>query len=175
MSSGILNKIGLGNIDIGILFIIITAVIVILLILCILSLIKIKKLTTKYNFFMKGRAAKSLENEIAEMFSDNAEMKEDISKAKKDIRSINKQLEKTYQKMGLVKYDAFNQMGGKLSFCLALLDEENNGFILNSVHSTDSCYSYIKRIENGMCKIDLSNEEAVALQKATSGEENEAN
>ena len=44
-------------------------------------------------------------------------------------------MESAYQKMGLVKYDAFNQMGGQLSFSLALLDENNNGFIINSVHS----------------------------------------
>ena len=68
--------------------------------------------------------------------------------------------------MGIVKYDAFNQMGGKLSFSLALLDENNNGFILNSVHSTDGCYSYTKEIENGVCKISLGEEEEKALNIA---------
>ena len=63
-------------------------------------------------------------------------------------------------------FDAFNQMGGKLSFCLALLDENNNGFILNSVHSTEGCYSYTKEIQNGICEISLGNEEEKALNMA---------
>jgi len=57
-------------------------------------------------------------------------------------------------------------MGGKLSFCLALLDENNNGFILNSVHSTEGCYSYTKSIEKGECKISLGEEELKALNMA---------
>ena len=65
--------------------------------------------------------------------------------------------------MGLVKYDAFRQMGGQLSFSLALLDENHNGFIINSVHSTEGCYSYTKEIKNGECKISLGQEEAEAL------------
>lgn len=75
-------------------------------------------------------------------------------------------MESTFQKIGIIKYDAFNQMGGNLSFCLALLDENNNGFILNSVHSTEGCYSYTKQITKGQCKIDLGKEEAEALQMA---------
>ena len=65
--------------------------------------------------------------------------------------------------MGLVRYDAFNQMGGQLSYSLALLDENDNGFIINSVHSTEGCYSYSKEIRNGDNSISLSQEEAEAL------------
>ena len=75
-------------------------------------------------------------------------------------------VESAYQKMGLVKYDAFNQMGGQLSFSLVLLDENNNGFIINSVHSSEGCYSYTKEIKLGQCAIDLGAEEAEALSIA---------
>ena len=75
-------------------------------------------------------------------------------------------MEGTFQKIGLVKYDAFQQMGGQLSFSIALLDQRNNGFILNSVHSTDGCYSYTKEIKNGECALSLGKEEEEALQIA---------
>lgn len=75
-------------------------------------------------------------------------------------------MENAYQKMGIVKYDAFNQMGGQLSFSLALLDENNNGFIINSVHSTEGCYSYTKEIKNGESSISLGKEEEEALATA---------
>ena len=61
-------------------------------------------------------------------------------------------------------------MGGKLSFALVLLDENNDGFILNSVHSSDGCYSYTKRIINGDSQIILSNEEKVAVERAIRGD-----
>ena len=74
-------------------------------------------------------------------------------------------------KKNIVKYDAFNQMGGQLSFSLALLDENNNGFILNSVHSAEGCYSYTKEIIGGKCAIDLGEEEKQALALAMKSEE----
>lgn len=66
----------------------------------------------------------------------------------------------TYQKIGVVKYDAFKEMGGKLSFVLVLLNKENTGFLLNSVHSSrEGCYTYLKEIIKGESFIELSEDE----------------
>ena len=80
-------------------------------------------------------------------------------------------MQRTYQKMGLVKYDAFNEMGGKLSFSLAMLDVKNNGFIINAMHTREGCYTYIKEIIDGNSVIVLSGEEQEALNNAM-GENN---
>ena len=72
----------------------------------------------------------------------------------------------TFQKVGLVKYDAFHEMGGKLSFSLALLNETNDGFVLNAVHSRDGCYTYVKEIIGGNSIIILADEEQEALDMA---------
>jgi len=73
----------------------------------------------------------------------------------------------TYQKMGIVKYDAFKEMGGKLSFALALLNDKNDGFIINSMHSSrEGCYTYIKEIINGESYVVLAEEEKIALAEA---------
>lgn len=166
MNSRILTQIGLGTLDPGIIILGMAALILLLFVLLILAFRKISRLTKKYEFFMKGRVAKSLESEIAEMFTENREMKEDIRKALSDIENIYGVLSTTYRKMGLVKYDAYQQMGGKLSFCLAMLNEENNGFLMNSVHGNDSSYTYIKQIMQGESSLELSEEEAVALMMA---------
>ena len=71
----------------------------------------------------------------------------------------------------LVKYDAFNEMGGKLSFSLAMLDVKNNGFIINAMHTREGCYTYIKEIIDGNSVIVLSGEEQEALNNAM-GENN---
>ena len=65
----------------------------------------------------------------------------------------------TLNKYGIVKYDAFNDVGGKLSFALAMLDKENSGFVLNAIHSREGCYTYVKEIVKGESYIVLGEEE----------------
>ena len=178
MNNSFLCGIGLANLDIGIVLLVMAIIIVILLILLIVHICSISKLKRTYRRFMKGKNAASLENEIIGLFEDNKFIKGAVEKNKKDIKILFNNFENAFQKIGIVKYDAFHQMGGQLSFCLALLDENNNGFILNSVHSTEGCYSYTKQIENGLCKISLGQEEEQALEMAmlrqNGGERNEA-
>ena len=166
MNNSFLNNLGLGSLDIGVVILVLCIIILILLVINITNICSINKLKKKYNKFMTGKNAKSLENEIIALFEDNKFTKSSIDKNKKDIRTLYKNMESTFQKIGIIKYDAFNQMGGKLSFCLALLDENNNGFILNSVHSAEGCYSYTKEIINGESSISLGEEEKQALLKA---------
>lgn len=166
MTSNFLGQIGLGNIDIAYILIGFLVAILILLILVIVSMIRISKLNKRLARFMKGKDAQSLEKEIVGLYEDNKFLKNMVDNNKRDIRQLYKQLAKAFQKVGIVKYDAYQQMGGLLSFSLALLDEDNNGLILNSVHSTEGCYTYTKEIHRGECDIELSNEEKVALEQA---------
>ena len=165
-ASNFLNQIGLGNIDIGYILLAFVILIVILLVMNIVSFIKIGKLQKRLKKFMKGKDAQSLEKEIVGLYEDNKFLKNMVDNNKKDIRDLNRRFAKAFQKIGLVKYDAYQQMGGLLSFSLALLDEDNNGLILNSVHSTEGCYTYTKEVRMGECKLELSNEEKVALDQA---------
>ena len=151
--------IGMGNAGLGIIILVLAVILLISLVLNIINMCTIRKLNKKYQKFMNGKEAKSL-------FEDNKFLKASIDKNKKDIRTLYKKLESTIQKVGIVKYDAFQQMGGKLSFCLCMLDEENSGFMLNSVHSTEGCYTYTKEIINGKAMIDLGKEEEAALKMA---------
>lgn len=166
MNSDILQSIGLGNLDIVYLFLILLVFIVVLFVIIILQMKKLNQLQKRINKFMTGKDAKSLEKDIVGLYEDNKFLKINVDKNKKDIRTLYKNMEHAFQKIGLIKYDAFQQMGGKLSFSLALLDENNNGFILNSVHSTEGCYTYTKEIKNGECAISLGEEEQQALDMA---------
>jgi len=166
MSSEFFNRIGLGWIDIGYILLGVIVLVIILLIVTIVQIAKTSKLKKKYNKFMQGKDAKSLEADIIKLYEDNHDIKSMTETNRQDIKKICKKMELTFQKIGIVKYDAFQQMGGKLSFSLALLNENNDGFILNSVHSSEGCYSYTKEIKNGQCEISLGNEEEKALNIA---------
>ena len=147
MESKLLETIG---IDPGIILIAMFVLIIILFFIAI-------RTNMKYN---------RLKASIFEKFSELDNMVDTVQKNRKDIRELNKNVRANYQKVGIVKYDAFNEMGGKLSFAIALLDGKDSGFILNSMHSRDGCYNYVKEIVNGQSYIELSEEEAESLEKA---------
>ncbi len=158
---------GLGSLDPAILFIVMLVLLVVLIVIVIIQGNRFSKLEKKYHKFMKGKEAESLEDEIIGLFHDNRMIRSENEKNRKDIIDINRRMARTFQKCGLHKYDAFNQSGGKLSFALCLLDENDNGVLINSVHSTDGLnYSYSKDIKAGIADVELSGEEKKALDMA---------
>lgn len=165
-TSQVFSKMGLGSVDLGLLIILLFILLIAAIVLLTINIRKVNQLKSRLDRFVAGKSGRSLEKDIQEMFEQNKLLTQVAEKNKKEIININKQLKNSYQKMGLVKYDAFNQMGGKLSFCLVLLDQTNSGFMINSVHSTDGCYSYTKEIKSGRCELELGEEEKVALEEA---------
>lgn len=141
--------------------------IIILLIMIILIMLKQRKINNKYRKFMKGASGRELEAVLVERFTEIDSLKQDSKLLHDKLDLINENILTTVQKVGIVKYDAFSEVGGKLSFVLALLDKNNDGFILNSVHSSrEGCYTYLKEIIKGESFLELSKEEKQALNRA---------
>ena len=144
------------------------AVIVILMILVIINIVQMSKLKKRYAIFMKGKNAKSLEDTLIYRLEQVDELIENNAANERNIDTIFKRMKFNVQKYGLVKYDAFQEMGGKLSFSLAMLNEKNDGYIINAVHSREGCYTYVKEIIDGNSIIALAEEEEQALAQALS-------
>ena len=153
--NGILGSLG---IDPFYLFIFLFILQVVLIVLLVILNNKYRYLQKSYTTFMKGRNGKNLEKSIFKKFEEK-------------IKDISKKMEGHYQKAGIVKYDAFHEMGGNLSFALTMLDQNNNGWIFNAMHSREGCYTYIKEIVKGESYIELSEEEQQCLEKAIYQEE----
>lgn len=166
MDSKLLKNLGISEIDPAYFIIGLLVICIGLLVYIIITNQKIKKLTNKYEKFMSGKDGKSLENVIAKRFSQVDDLIARDAKKEIIIKEIQENLMVVYQKVGIVKYDAFNEMGGKLSFALAMLDKENTGFVMNAMHSREGCYTYIKEIIKGESYIVLGEEEKEAVEKA---------
>ena len=138
----------------------------ILFILTIVNIVQMKKLKKNYRIFMSGKDAKTLEDTLIQRLDQVDSLLESNEENDSNIKVLSKNMQRTYQKMGLIKYDAFHEMGGKLSFSLAMLDMRNNGFIINAMHTREGCYTYIKEIIDGNSVIVLSEEEQEALKRA---------
>lgn len=163
MESKILEKIG---IDPGIILVVMLILIVVLFFMVINANMKYSRLKLSYASFMKGKDGKTLEESIFERFDELDELTKVALKNRQEIRALQGDIMDTLQKVGILRYDAFNEMGGKLSFALTLLDGNNNGYIINSMHSREGCYNYIKEIVKGESYIELSEEEAESLDRA---------
>lgn len=146
--------------------------ILLLLILIIILFVKNSKLNKRYRKFMNGADGKSLEKVIQKRVDEIDIVNQELNDQKMQIQEIKETLTTAFQKVGIIKYDAFREMGGKLSFALAMLNDENNGFIINSMHSSrEGCYTYIKEIIHGESFVVLAEEEQEALNKALSSKE----
>lgn len=166
MSYQLFESMGMAGFDLSILLIIMLIAILISWIIAIIALVKYNKLNKKYQKFMGGNDAKALERHLMNLVSLNKENTEKIKENEAEIKNLYKKQRYNFQKIGMHKYDAFKEMGGNLSFALTLLDENNNGFIINSVHNIQSTYCYAKEVKDGTCSINLSEEEMVALERA---------
>ena len=138
----------------------------ILIVLYIVNVVQMIQLKKKYKIFMSGKNARNLEKTLIERLDQVDGLLEANAVNEKNIQKIFANLKFTFQKVGLVKYDAFNEMGGKLSFSLALLNQTDDGFVMNAVHSREGCYTYVKEIIAGNSVIVLSPEEKEALDMA---------
>lgn len=143
-----------------------TVIIIALLVLYIVNIVKLKHLKNRIDTFMCGKDAKSLEELINIRFAEIDKLKKVSNKHTDKLKAIDEEMLTVYKKVGIVKYDAFNEMGGKLSFALAMLDKSNNGYIINAMHSREGCYTYVKEIINGESYITLGEEEKKALESA---------
>ncbi len=143
------------------------ASLLILLIITICLIISQRSLKKKYKNFMSSSNAQNLEEKFLEDFKNLEAVKQENKVVKIALKKLNEEQKKSYSKTSLVKYDAFDETTGKLSFVIALLNDGNNGVILNSVYSTRSgCFLYAKEIINGESYKVLTEEEKIALKEA---------
>ncbi len=135
----------------------------------IISLIRISSLNKKYNNFMKKLGnGKDIEEDLENYMYKVNKVEEQNAKILGKITSLDKDLTKCIQKVGIVRYNAFQDTGSNLSFALALLDQNNDGVVLNGIYSREMSNIYAKPVEGGKPTYTVSEEEAQAIKKAIS-------
>ena len=159
----IFESIGIGT---DVVVIILIALIIFQFILIFTIISKYNKLNSRLSKFTQGKDAENLEQVIIKRFSEIRQVVKNEKKQNKDLEAINNKFLSTFCKIGLVKYDAFKEMSGKLSFSLALLTENHDGIIITSLHSREGCFTYCKEVTNEESFYILSEEERIALNVA---------
>ena len=129
-------------------------------------------ISRKYYALMKGKKARDLEQTILTRFKEMDKVKANERKITKEHKKFKGHLDSCYNKMGLVKYNALNDKTGDLSFSLCLLNYEDSGIVLNTMHTNQGCYVYAKEIIKGESYIAISSEEKEAIKKAITSNNN---
>ena len=157
----------LGIIREDILLLILFISVVILLVLYIISVKNLKKLRDSYQKFMIRLG--NGEN-VDEMIKNYIKKVEEVDEKNNQIAqyciNIDNKIKGCSQKIGIVRYNAFKDTGSDLSFALAMLDDKNNGVVLNGIYSREMSNIYAKPVENGKSSYTLSEEEKMAIDKA---------
>lgn len=96
----------------------------------------------------------------------NNNLEDRIKEAFAKIKDLEKLSQKTIQKTGVVRFNPFNDLGGNQSFVIALLDNNNDGFVISSLFVKDGSRVYAKAIKSGKSDNILSKEENEAINRA---------
>ena len=158
----IINSIGLNN-----LLLILSIIVIVLLIAFLLVLGKVISLNKKYKRFMKKLgSSENLEEDLENYMYRVDRVEKQNADIMNQINGLDKDLKSCIQKVGIVRYSAFQDTGSDLSFTLALLDEHDNGVVFNGIYSREMYNIYAKPVENGNSKYTLSQEEQEAIKRA---------
>lgn len=172
MKRGIsMEEIKVLGMDISLLVTILAFLVLILLIICFATIHRLNVMNEKYRMLMSGKKGADLEKIIRVRFKEMDQVKANARRVTKEHKKVKAHLSSCISKYALVKYDAFNEMAGKLSFVIALLNDDNSGIVLNAMHSREGCFTYAKEIIKGESFIPLSEEEKEALAQAKTVEE----
>lgn len=151
--------------------IIATSLIFLLIIGYITMIVKLTKLNKKYSNFMKKIGnSKNIEEDLENYMYRVEKVEKQNADIYTYIKNIEQDLSTCIQKVGMVRYNAFKDTGSDLSFALALLDENNNGVVLNGIYSREMSNIYAKPITKGESNYTISAEEKEAIKKAIESE-----
>lgn len=143
-----------------------TVIILLLFIVVIILFKSIGKLENKYRRLMRGASGKNIEELLKSKLNEIEEISENSKKVEDHIRKVEERMKGCIQKVAIVRYKAFEDVGSDLSFSVALLDDNNDGVVITGIYSRQDSTTYAKPIDKGISRYDLSEEEIQVLNEA---------
>ncbi len=132
---------------------------------------KVKETNRLLQWLGEGEKVKDVRLLLARQRTFIEEVEKNFSALREEIKEIKEKQLETLQKVGFIRFDAFKDIGGELSFSLALLNGKNEGVVISSLHGREGSRVYGKTIKDGSSGFPLSDEEKEAINRALSGGE----
>lgn len=125
-----------------------------------------------YRFFIlykkltKGIELGDIKKILEKILTRGDDNTKNIREILKKIAEIDENDKRHIQKIGLIRFNPFSELGGDHSFCLAILDDRNTGVVITGLHTRDRTRVYMKDIKNGKSSFEFSLEEKKAIESA---------
>ncbi|HCT64319.1 MAG TPA: hypothetical protein DIC60_03460 [Lachnospiraceae bacterium] len=134
----------------------------------VIAFMSVIKLQKRYEVFTGGkrRPEYNIEYQFKEFHAAASKMEQRYETLAELVRDMDKNMAKCVQKVGVIRYNPFDEMGGNLCYAVALLDTDNNGVVFNGIHSRTGSFTYSKPIQLGVSEYVLSEEEKKAVEMA---------
>lgn len=147
------------------------AIIMLLLFIIIIVLFKsIGQLEKRYRRLMRGASGKNIEEILTKRLNEIDVTNENCEKALKHNEELEEKIKSCVQKVAIMRYKAFENVGSDLSFSIAILDGNNDGIILTGIYGREESTTYAKPVDKGISRYDLSEEEITVLNEAVNKE-----
>ncbi len=146
--------------------IVVGAVALVALVLAVALAVRTSRMKSQYAVLSAADGRSSFVEVVSRKAEEVEALREDVARLADELRSTQRELQMAIRHVGVVRYDAFGDMGGRMSFSAALVDDHGNGFVLTSVHARSESRSYIKQLRGGMAEVSLSPEESAAVADA---------
>ncbi len=148
------------------------AVLALQLFLIVFLWLRVGRLTKKYNAFMAGSPGADLETMLTELLTRSRQQTENMKSLHFALRQLEQMYLTTIQHVGVVRFNAFPDAGSDLSFAIAVLDGNRDGFVLSSIYGRDESRVYAKPVQKGESNYFLSQEENQAISQALENRKN---
>lgn len=145
--------------------IVLFVVAIILIIMNVIIFKSLNRLEKRYKRLMRGSNNKNLEELIIKYLDNIDNVKKESEDIKKLYDNLSLRIKYCIQKISIIRYRAFEDVGSDLSFSIALLDEKNDGVIITGIYGRDESTTYAKPIDSGMSRYELSQEEKQVLEE----------
>lgn len=139
-----------------------------LVVYCVYQALALRAVRSKWASLMSGVDGKNLEDTLERHLEERRQLDATLTDTVERVDVLERKIRSAKRYVGLVKYDAFEDVGGSQSFSMALYDEEGNGTVLTSLVGREGCRVYGKALTNGKSERHLSTEEEMAIEQATS-------
>lgn len=137
------------------------------LLLTVIQTIRVNKLNKKYYSFVHGLGNQNVEELMLTYVEELNKVKDEVQgNVAIRIDQLEKNIGSCIQNVGMVNYNAFENVGNEMSFSVAIMDDKKNGFILTGIYARENSYVYAKQIKKGQSVKELSIEEKEALKLA---------
>lgn len=129
--------------------------------------LRLRRLRRAYVAVSRAAESGDLLPGIAALTEQSGDLRVEVEFLRGEVARVQTELADAIRHVAVVRYDAFDDMGGRLSFSAALLDDSGDGLVLTSIHSRSETRSYAKGIKAAASTLPLSAEEKQAITFAS--------